>query len=143
MATFTSLASYLASCFDLPLCSLSADQQERVNREFVPLTWAELRPDQRRDFAEDWDRRNRPMTPGATKILGKHLNDLAAAERERDFWRTRLGITASDAAIKQSTLKNIHKELDALNAHHEALRGDAHVHGAAHAPSPIATQADH
>jgi hypothetical protein len=125
LTSFVSLEIDLGNCFDKTLAQLSPAQRARIQGALPSHeSWDTMSSDDRRGCAEAWDTRNRPLTEAELKRLQKHVDDLATARSEEDYWNSRLDASAGDAEVKQKNLKAVLRRLSDLNAKQESLRGD-------------------
>lgn len=124
MTKFFSLVNELDACFGKPLAGLTDTQRARVDQDFAPWKWEGMTPNERRNIAATWDFQNGPATAADWQRIQQHCDELATTEAERDYWQSRAGSSASDAAIKHDRLTPILKRLDELGAEHKVMRGD-------------------
>lgn len=114
MAPFNSIEAALCNWFDKPLNELPEEQYERVRKEFLPLPWDELSPSQRRSYAAQWDYQNDPSTEAERQYwwdFGERQRGLEAQIAE---WEATATPTASDLALKENRLQELHTELAAM-----------------------------
>jgi hypothetical protein len=122
MNSFSSLTLTLTDWFERPLRDLPDAVSQRVAEEFFPFRWDLLSPDQRRDFAQQWDYKNDPAT-AAQRQAGWDLVarrwEVKAKIRE---WELVGAGTAGDLATKEARLAELREEVC-----DDRSGGEAHV----------------
>lgn len=108
---FRSLTLALESDFDKPLGELSEVLRQRVVQEFFPLPWDELSVDQRKSAARQLDYQHDPATAQDRQLWWDISQRRRQLEKQIETWERTAAPTASDLALKESRLTQLHREL--------------------------------
>jgi hypothetical protein len=85
--------------------------RDRVDKDFSPMLWDVLTPDQRRSIAHQWDYHHDPAAEGDRKFWWDFFVKKEEIEQQIEDWRAVDAPTAGDLARKESRLAELEKEL--------------------------------
>lgn len=111
MSEFDSLTFALEKWFDKPLSAIPREAQERIERDFRPMPWDDLSPDQRRSVAHQYDYQHDPTTEQERQYWWDFFCRKEALENQIREWEKAATPTASDLAQKETRLNESRKEL--------------------------------
>lgn len=109
--SFESLVAALEGWFDRPLAELPEVLRQRVERDFFPMLWDILPPDQRRSAAQHSDYQNDPATEQDRERWYDFFVRMRALKKQIEEWEAVATPTASDLAQKELRLGELEKEL--------------------------------
>lgn len=122
---FESLAATLHQWFDKPLAGLPAQLRARVERDFFPMPWDELAPEQRRSMARQWDYLHDPANAELRKYWREFFRRKDDIQRQIEQWKAVKTETASDLSTKEARLEQLQRDLDALEIERQRAPGHA------------------
>lgn len=111
MVKFESLTASLEDHFDKSLHSLPQQQWFRVDRDFFPMNWGMLSPDQRRSVAQQWDNLNDPATEEKRLYWWHHFVQKNNIEKQITKWEAVDVPTAKDLAEQETRLTELRNQL--------------------------------
>lgn len=111
---FVSLAEVLEEWFDKPIEGLPDEQRRRVEKDFSPLPWDQLSPDQRRSVAAQWDHQKDPAMEGSRQYWWDFYQRKITLEKQIVEWSAIATPTASDLAQKEAHLAELRRELSTM-----------------------------
>ncbi len=121
------LINALKHWFSSPLERLPADVRARIDRDFSPMPWDDLSPDQRRSVAAQWDYQHDPATEEEREFWWEFARRQRAIEKQIAEWNAVATPTASDLAQKEARLAELDKELARMKQQQGHARGDYHL----------------
>lgn len=124
MDSFPPLAPALQGYYSLSFEQLPPEIQERLRQDFCPTPWDHLNPEQRRWWAERWDREHNPAIRSEYLAVERFMEELENLERRIALWEKTAAPTALDLAAKEQVLNSLIPKRDRLRANYRVLRGD-------------------
>jgi hypothetical protein len=121
---FESLTIALEGWFDKPLSELPETLRKRVDVEFPPVPWDDLSVEQRRGAALDFDYGNDPATTQARQFGWDFFVRQDDLKRQLEHWTRVDAPTASDLALKETRLADLHQKLARMELQKRQARGD-------------------
>lgn len=111
LAGYESLSGALEGYFDKPFGELPDAQRERVERDFFPIPWDSVTPDQRRYRAAEWDYQHDPATEQEREFWWQFFLRKDAIEEQIKKWTAVATPTAADLAQQETRLAALEREL--------------------------------
>jgi len=111
---FVSLVEVLGEWFGTPLESLPDEQRRRVRKNFFPMPWDDLSPEQRRSVAMQWDYQNDPAMEGDRQYWWDLFIRKEKLKKQIEKWSAIATPTAMDLAQKETRLAELQRELTDL-----------------------------
>lgn len=108
---FESLHDALDKLFDNPLTSLPMALQQRIEKEYFPISWDSLSADQRRKFAIAWDDEHDPAMESDRQYWWDFYQRKQAIEAHIEQWSAIAAPTATDLAKQEARLTALKLEL--------------------------------
>ena len=115
MDDFDSLSRALERWFEADLDTLPDALRTRVLRDFLPMAWGELEPEQRRSFAAQWDEQHDPALEGARQEGWDRFWEMSDLEDQIERWESVAAPTAKDLDIKEAKLVELRRALARVN----------------------------
>jgi hypothetical protein len=101
---FESLNVALGNWFDKPLTSLPTVLQQRVEKDFFPLSWESLSVEQRRELANQWDYKHDPAMESDRKYWWDFYQRKQNLKSQIEQWSSIATPTATDLAQQETRL---------------------------------------
>lgn len=111
---FESLHDALDNAFDKPLTTLPIALQQRIEKEYFPISWDSLSADQRRKFAIAWDDEHDPAMESDRQYWWDFYQRKQNIKSQIEQWTTIATPTATDLAQQESRLETLKLELAAM-----------------------------
>lgn len=108
---FESLADALEEWFDQPVEGLPDKQRRRVVKDFFPMPWDHLSPDQRRSVVAQWDYQNDPAMESDRQFWFDFYARKDKLNEQIEVWSAIATPTATDLAQKEARLAELQHEL--------------------------------
>ncbi len=124
MSDFNSLTLALEEWFDKLLSDMPDAVRQRIKKDFSPMPWDDLNPDQRRIVALQWDCQHDPATEKDRQYWWDFFWRKEALEKQIAEWSAIATPTASDLAQKEARLDELKKELARTEQQERQARGD-------------------
>jgi len=124
MSDFVSLTGVLEGYFDRQLAELPDALSERVLRDFFPMPWDDLSPDQRYSVALQWDYQHDPASEQDQQFWWDFFIRKDRIKEEIAEWEVVSVPTASDLEKKEARLAELRRELAAMEQKERNARGE-------------------
>lgn len=121
MDDFESLSGALDGWFEVDWTELPAPLQERVRKDFFPMSWDQLAPDQRRYVAGQWDQKHDPALVPERQRAWDLVCESFELEAQIERWQSVATPTAKDLDIKEAKLLDLRRALQRVQSR---LRGE-------------------
>lgn len=115
MSEFDSLTLAFEKWFDKPLSALPRDMQERIVRDFFPIPWDDLSPEQRCQVALQHDYQHDPATEQERQYWWDFFLQKDALKSQIAEWEKAATPTATDLAHKEAKLKELRNDLSRMD----------------------------
>ena len=109
MSEFDSLTLAFEKWFDKPLSALPRDVQDRIGRDFGPIPWDDLSPEQRCQVALQHDSQHDPATEQERQYWWDFFLQKDALKSQITEWEKTATPTATDLAHKEAKLKELRR----------------------------------
>lgn len=120
---FESLSEALEEWFERPLADLPEALRQRVEQEFFPFPWNLLSPEQRRDFAQQWDDKSDPATEAERQAAWDLVARRLEVEAKASEWELFGARTATELATKEARLAELRDEIARIDMAEESMLG--------------------
>lgn len=120
---FESLSEALKEWFAHSLTDLPEALRQRVEHEFLPFTWDLLSPEQRLDFAQQWDYKNDPATEAERQAAWDLLARRLEVEGKMREWERAGAGTATELATKEARLAELREEITKIDLAEKSMLG--------------------
>lgn len=132
---FFSLSSRLEEWFDEPLESLPENLREQIRRDFVPLEWNELAPEQRHSIATQVDNQHNPKALAEFNKSFELNCQIIKVEREIRELELLSALTPLERESKRRQLDELKTELGGLYGKRRELTKSPLLDGASKLPT--------
>lgn len=116
MAAFVPLEARLEEWFGATFAELPEALARTVEQEFKPFGWDGLEPEQRRDFARQWDNKHDPALEEEHQRAWALVCELQELEDQIEAWRAVQTPTASDLQTQQARVAELQAAIDRVRA---------------------------
>lgn len=136
MAAFISLETRLKGWFGATFAELPEALARTVEREFKPFGWDGLEPDQRREYARQWDCKKDPARQEEHERAWALVSELQELEDQIEAWRAVQTPTASDLQTQQARLADLQAAINRVRARLDRRPPRAHRPSGPAVPAP-------
>lgn len=121
---FESLTLALEGHFEKLLADLPRTLRTRVTKEFFPLPWDQLTPEQRRSGTLQWDYQRDPATEDEREFWWNFYVREDDLKKQIAHWADVQTPSASDLALKEVRLTELRRQLAHMEQQRRLARGD-------------------